>query len=263
MASHGTEHEGMEHHRPAPIGVHGMLLVGGARVPVYLSPLPMFMAPHNFQVILEVTLDAEASRRFEDVHAQLGPDQLYTVKPEAFSIVDLLSVDPANEALSEFKADIFRGHFEKGGDVIASGARVGVTSVIHFRELGSADKATDLNYILFGGEQQSFLAHGITQPPDFDQVLSANVTPFVFTEDDLRREHFGVNITIPGRSNTPHDRLKPDGKVSGRGHAIGAHQIFDVDVEVVSEIYFEEGELLKEADFSPTKEEKAAGFGEQ
>jgi hypothetical protein len=249
--------QGAGHHHP-PIGVHGMLLVGEA--PVYLSHLPMFMAPHNFQVILEVTLDDEAGRSLAHHHAHFGRDELYTVKPEAFSIVDLLPVDPGNAALSEFKADIFRGHFEKGGDVIASGARIGVTSVIHFRELGRADKAAGLDYILFGGEQQSFLAHAITQPPDFDQVLSVNVAPFVFTEDELRREHIGVLITIPGRSNTPHDRIKSDGKVSGRGHAIGAHQIFDVDVEVISEIYFEEGELLKEADFSPTEEEKAAGF---
>jgi hypothetical protein len=261
MASQDPEHEGMgHHHHHPPIGVHGMLLVGEA--PIYLSHLPMFMAPHNFQVILEVTLDAEANRRFEGVRAQSRPDELYTVKPEAFSIVDLLPVDPANEALSEFKADIFRGHFEKGGDLIANSATVAVTGVIHFQELGPADKAANLEYILFGSEQQSFLAHRITQPPDFDQVLSVKISDHVFTEDELRREHFGVLITIPERPNTPHDRIKLDEKVSGRGHVTGAHQIFEVNVEVVSEIYFEEGELLKEADFSPTEEEEPTGFGE-
>ena len=38
--------------RPA-IGLHGMLIVGEETI--YVSHLPMWMRPHNFQVILEVT----------------------------------------------------------------------------------------------------------------------------------------------------------------------------------------------------------------
>jgi hypothetical protein len=260
MTSHGMH----DHHQPPeqpgpPIGVHGMLLVGEA--PVYLSHLPMFMAPHNFQVILEVTLNAEASRRLAEFRAQFGRDDLYTVKPEEFSIVDLLPVDPAKPALATFKADVVKGHFEKGGDVIAGGATVRVDDVIHFQELGPADKAADLDYFLFGTEQQFFLAHRITRPPDFDQVLSVNVTGHRFTKDELRQERFGVLVTIPGRANTPRDRIKPGEKVSGRGHVVGAHQFLDLQVEVLSEIYFEEGELLEKATFAPTEEEEASGFG--
>jgi hypothetical protein len=262
MASHDMEH----HHPPlgesdAPIGVHGMLLVGEA--PVYLSHLPMFMAPHNFQVILEVRLDAEANRRLGDFRSHFGRDNLCTVKPEEFSIVDLLPVDPAKPALAAFKADIVKGHFEKGGDVIAADARVSVEDVIHFEELSLTDKADDLEYILFGTEQQFFLAHRVTQPPDFDQVLSVNVTGHRFTEDELRRERFGVLVTIPARSNTLRDRIKPGEKALGRGHVVGAHQFLDLHVEVLSEIYFEEGELREKATFSPTEEEQAAGFGEE
>jgi hypothetical protein len=36
-------------------GVHGMLLFGADTL--YLSHLPMFMRPHNYQVILEVVVD--------------------------------------------------------------------------------------------------------------------------------------------------------------------------------------------------------------
>jgi hypothetical protein len=35
------------------IGIHGMLIVGEEAI--YVSHLPMWMRPHNFQVILEVT----------------------------------------------------------------------------------------------------------------------------------------------------------------------------------------------------------------
>jgi hypothetical protein len=243
-----------------------MLLVGEA--PVYLSHLPMFMAPHNFQVILEVTLDAEASRHLGDFRAHFGRDDLYTVKPEQFSLADLLPVDPAKAILTDCKADVFKGHFEKGGDVIVGGATIHVNDVVHFEELGSADKAADLEYILFGAEQRLFLAHRITRQPDFDQVVSCNATGHRFTEDELRgvplaEGRFGVLVTIPGRSNTSSSRIKPGEKASGRGHVVGAHQFLDIQVEVLSEIYFEEGELREKATFSPTKEEEAAGLGEE
>ena len=60
--------------------------------PIYLSHLPMFMAPHNYQAILKVSLDGKASGRLKDFQAHFGRDFLYTVKPEEFSIVDLLPV---------------------------------------------------------------------------------------------------------------------------------------------------------------------------
>ena len=259
MAEHGM------HHHPGqsdpPIGVHGMLLVGEA--PIYLSHLPMFMAPHNYQVILEVSLDDEASRRLHDFRAHFGRDFLFTVKPETFSITDLLPDDAGRPVLTSFAAEVVKGHFEKGGDVIAEQATVQVDNVIHFDELGRADsKSTDLQYILFGTGQQFFLAHWITRPPDFDQVLSVKVTGAQFTDEELRRELFGVLVTIGERSNDVLDRLRPGEKVSGSGHVHGAHQLQDLRVEVVSEIYFEEGELREDPTFEPTQEEDAAGFGE-
>jgi hypothetical protein len=123
-----------------------------------------------------------------DFRAHFGRDNLYTVKPEEFSIVDLLPDDSGKPALATFKADVVKGHFERGGDVIAGGATVRVDDVIHFEELGRADKADDLRYILFGTEQQFFLAHWITRPPDFDQALSVKVTGHQFTKDEINRE---------------------------------------------------------------------------
>jgi hypothetical protein len=139
--------------------------------------------------------------------------------------------------------------------VIAEGATVHVDDVIHFQELGRADKAEELQYILFGTEQQFFLAHWITRPPDFDQVISVNVTGHQFTKDEMTRERFGVLVTFPGRANTPHERIKPGEVLAGRGHVVGAHQFLDLQVEVITQIYFEEGELREHPTFAPTDEE--------
>mgnify|MGYP003693773227 CR=1 FL=1 len=65
-----------DHRDPnATFGTHGMLLFGDETL--YLSHLPMFMSPHNFQVILAVTLNDEAAGRLHDSRAHFGRNDLY------------------------------------------------------------------------------------------------------------------------------------------------------------------------------------------
>ena len=73
------------------LGVHGMALVG--QETVYLSHLPMFMPPHDYQVILEVSFDEQAARRLRDSQ-QSAPATLHTVKPEEFPITELMEPGP-------------------------------------------------------------------------------------------------------------------------------------------------------------------------
>src|SRR3954468_23208955 len=73
---------------PTTTGVHGMLLFGSG--PVYLSHLPMFGTPHNFQVILEVTFD-EATTELVSGQAE----GILTFEPVEFPIVEL---DPRAES---------------------------------------------------------------------------------------------------------------------------------------------------------------------
>jgi len=53
------------HHEHEPddsgdsIGLHGMLRVG--EMPMYLSHVPMFMPPRNYQVIVKVTLEDDVT----------------------------------------------------------------------------------------------------------------------------------------------------------------------------------------------------------
>src|SRR5262245_41628455 len=61
------------HHDPA--AVHGMAMIGESRV--FLSHLPMFHRPHDYQVLLEVELSAE----LRDV-----PAALHTFVPDPFEL---------------------------------------------------------------------------------------------------------------------------------------------------------------------------------
>jgi hypothetical protein len=51
-----------------------------------------------------------------------------------------------------------------------------------------------LEYLLFGKGTDLFLAHLITAPPDFDQVLGVKVTGHQFTADELAN---GVHVVFP------------------------------------------------------------------
>jgi hypothetical protein len=103
-----------------------------------------------------------------------------------------------------------------------------------------------------------FLAHRITQPPDFDQLLRVTVSGHAFTDEELNR---GVLVTVLDRPNEPSRRLRPEESVPVKGHVAGAHDFLSLEVGVVTEPYFEEGELAAQFTMKPTPLEIEAGFG--
>jgi hypothetical protein len=257
--------DGMSGHEAhPPQNPHRMMIVGEKSI--FLSHLPMFMSPHNFQVILEATFTNKGSSvqeiytRDRQSHPQT---KMYTLDPqEDFKLTTLFTPDPP--ARNTFRATVFRGHVEKGGQAIAglTNIEVNVKRVILASALvRGAEKPEKLSYTLFGKGTELFLAHLITAPPDFDQILSVecdNVPP----EDEMLR---GVRVVILDRENTATHRIREQEKVSGQGHVTGAHQFLDLHVEAKTEFYFEEGELssrkMVDGMFDPTPEETKAGFG--
>lgn len=232
--THEHEHE---HETPDTTGLHGMLLVGAD--PIYLSHLPMFMVPHNYQVILKVSLDDEVSGKLREFRAHFGRDALFTVAPEEFPILEL------TEDRTEFQADVVKGHFEHGGDVIAPNTTVRIEDVVYFRELpldSPAEKRGDLEYLPFGDtDGEFFLTHRITQAPDFDQVLLATVSGASFTDTEVRRQG-GPTFKVAGRADLPGERLQADETIAAHSSA-GQHFHADLDVQVLAELYFNEDEL--------------------
>jgi hypothetical protein len=255
MMNHGTHGHDTSHesHSAAPTdrpSVHGMLMVGEETV--YLSHLPMFMSPHDYQAILEVTLTNKGSNPqaiYTNDRKTTG-EKIYTFVPERFVLTDLVSPDPKHPHRSSFKGTPFRGHFERGGEALPIAAAgnpptVGakVTRVVHFRKFDpEADQLPQLAYLLFGKGKELFLGHLITRPPDFDQILSVKVAGHEFTDEQLRQ---GVHVTFPGRANSPDARIKEGEKVSGQIQLAGENdpETLAVQLEAGLEFYFEAGEL--------------------
>jgi hypothetical protein len=238
---------------------HNMLLVGEQTA--YLSHLPMFVGlnsektdfatPHRFQVILEASF-TEGNRNLTDVYIadrkQHPAVKMYTFNPARFVLPDL---DPAGSSpLRKFRGNaLIRGHLERGGTPFigdfepppAGGAfDVNVVNVVHFHKfVPGAAKPTQIQYILFGKGPETFLAHFITAPPDFDQIISVRVTGQKFSDAELSR---GITVTFPGRANTSRERLKEKVRASGTFLSGGTNPK-PLQVDVQREFYFEAGEL--------------------
>lgn len=259
-------------HEDAP-NTHNMMLVGTKGA--FLSHLPMFVpegtgpefdSPHRFQVILEATF-TDGGRDLTDVYFKdrmSNPTvKMYTLNPKTFVLSRL---DPKGTALKKFRANgLVRGHLERGGKSFigdfanppAGGAfDVNVLNVVHFHEFDpKAAKPTKLEYLLFGKGSELFLAHLITKPNDFDQIISIKMDQ-PFSDEELRE---GRRIVFFNRGNTAIERLKEKAKDAGMLQIPGAASR-SVQVEVVKEFYFEEGELFLPPVFQPTAEERKSGF---
>jgi hypothetical protein len=244
---------------------HNMMVVGEKSV--FLSHLPMFMSPHNFQVILEATFTS-GGRNVQEIYTKDRQSnrqtKMYTLRPEeSFKLPSLFT--PSPPARNSFKGTIFRGHLERRGKKKIAGLiniDVNVKRVIYAQQLGRGfDKSDELTYILFGKGDELFLAHVIARQPDFDQILSVKIDNAPSNEE-LER---GVSVVIRGRENSASSRIKEKERVVVQGHVAGAHQFLQLQIQADVEFYFEEGELslsrMTDEMFDPTPEEIKAGFG--
>jgi hypothetical protein len=274
MTNHEMDHMhggGMNHDQPSSpgpckpptCGFHNQMVVGEQTI--YLSHLPMFMFnplnhPHNFQVILEVTLSGPGDPQavYADDRRDHPHERMYTMSPERF---EMIAFDPQHPKINTLKADIFRGHLERGGIPIIEAATVHVESIVYFHEFErNAEPLDQLEYLLFGKAPDLFLAHVITRPPDFDQILGVTIDDSALSADDLKR---GVRIQIPGRENTPQTRIKAGERFTSQAQLPGDEtgQPLELQLEAGIEFYFEEGELGGEKfTMDQTPEEKKAGF---
>ena len=251
---------------------HNMLAVGENTV--FLSHLPMFDAvsqerptytsPHRFQVILQAKL-TDGNNSLQDVYSADRKDnpstRIYTLRPKTFVLTRLVAPGPQPRPLNSFEGTVFRGHLEKGGESIIGLEEIDVNieRVVYFREFDAKQKrASQLEYLLFGKGEEFFLAHLISAPPDFDQVLSVKILGHSFTDEELSR---GVRVLFQDRKNIATQRIKANDKARAQFHVTGADQSLDLQVQAGIEYYFEEGELAVPPIFpEQTSEERKAGF---
>ena len=202
----------MAHDHPS---VHGMLVVGKQKV--YLSHLPMFHSPHDYQAILEVELTPEALRAYR-LALENSTEKVFTLVPETFVLPQMI------QSPRPFKADLFAGHFERGGKKIVSQLTVKIKQVVFFKKFQpQAIRPLIGKFIVFGNEHEQFLAHEITKRPDFDQILELRASPSI---TEKLQDHPSFGTELGNNDVTP----------------LSAPQIVG-DFAIEEQIYLEKGDL--------------------
>jgi hypothetical protein len=141
---------------------HGMVIFGQSNI--YASHLPMYHAPHDAQVILQIDLDSATQVALINDRNK-HPGTLYTLSPTPFVLSDL------KKGLNRLTATLYRGHFERGGIPIQASVPVIVKKVLWYQGLDrSAAKASVYRGIIFGEGRVNYMAHEIDGAPSFDQI---------------------------------------------------------------------------------------------
>lgn len=183
----------LSHAAPPTWGLHGMVLFGGKQG-LYASHLPMFHAPHDYQVVLQVrladpALDARLRQQLD------GRTALWTLEPEHFELARLLPAAPL--PLRQFRATVVRGHFEKAGKAEAGygAAAIIVERVLLMRQLSPAPAAhASARYLQVGDGTQRFLVKRIDSRPDFEHIV-AWTSPAQAPHGDIVAAKRGVQET--------------------------------------------------------------------
>lgn len=152
-------------------GVHGMVLFGEPGR-VFASHLPLYRHPHDWQVVLELAPADEPGQ--QQVNALLAAGGLLTLEPERF---DLWRLKPgASDPMNQFKAALYRGHFERGGKKLDEIVwQVKRTLVFEPVRIAFSPDAGH-RYFQIGVEGDGhggrfWLLHKVERVPDTDQVV--------------------------------------------------------------------------------------------
>lgn len=178
--------------------VHGMVLFGSEQL--YVSHIPMYMTPHDYQAIAKVSISEAGLEAYKKANVA-GGQTYFTLAPRPFVLPLLL-----NGSLKSFKADLYRGSFEQGGRVIASGITVNVDTVDYQARLSKATApAASLTYLTLNDGVDSYLAHKITAPNNFDHIVKIKwLTPA--TEKEIESE-IPTNVEVPSNTEISNDPI--------------------------------------------------------
>lgn len=156
-------------HQHSYTGSHGMVLFA-AEQKLLVSHLPLYRPPHDYQLVYQIQLPQAST---QSVLATLQRGDMLTVLPQNFDLMLMISAQRFT-----VQADIYQGHFERGGTPWLTDVTVKFEQQVFKR--GLQQPGTDkLNaqYAAFSVANQHFLLHQIMGAPSFDQIIRVSATP--------------------------------------------------------------------------------------
>jgi len=145
---------------------HGMLIFGDQVT--YASHLPMFHAPHDYQLIMKLSMVSASRADTIGYYQQAKQDglTLFTLLPEVLDLNELI-----DGSKTSFNAHLFSGHFERNGENLGL-VKVTVEKIVYSNKLEPIQELNPYHkYLMFGENGEYFAAHVIEEKPSFDAIL--------------------------------------------------------------------------------------------
>lgn len=219
----------------APKFNHGFNLIGEKSI--LLSHIPMFMAPHQAQLFLEVTLSApdgsDPVKTYKADKKKTGATA-YVLVTDPLTLATLAPGAP--EPLKTFTGKLYRGAWPfddmPNAPVVIPQLTVTVNRSIFFKSLVGATALSTLSYYLFRTHESAYVAHVLTVPPtDFNQLLTVKASG-----PGADAGQGAVELQFPGVPNAIANKLKPKQKAT----AVVAPGGQQVKLQVGSEVIYED-----------------------
>ena len=146
---------------PKFMGTHGMVIISNDYT-LYASHLPTYNVPHNAQIIYSLDVGNAAL-----IHLVRDAD-LVTIKPKPFNLEHLIR---GNELT--ITADVYMGHFERGGLLTFSDVSIKLKKQLYLRMLDAPDKShirQQYDSVELNGNAR-ILVHQIQTAPSYDHLV--------------------------------------------------------------------------------------------
>ena len=147
------------HQSHSLVGSHGMVLIHDDKQGFFLSHLPLYNHPHDFQLIYKVQI-----KKSEKVIDLLG-NKIITVLPDNFDLSRLVK----GESFS-INANVYQGHFERGGTKKFSTKLHFDKPILIKRVNPRFNSTSSIIYTVPISNQLEIFAHKIQQAPSFDAI---------------------------------------------------------------------------------------------
>jgi hypothetical protein len=220
----------------APKANHGFYLFGEQSL--VLTHIPMFMSPHQAQLFMQVSLSTTDGTDAAPIYLK---DKKQTGTSEYVLVSDPLELPTlapdAPNRLQSFTGNLYRGWpFDQQwqlnpNQLLIPNVTVKVTRSIHYSSIATPTTLEQLTYYCFSTPETTYLAHVLSQPPDFKHILTAQVSG-----PGNSAAQGAIRLEFPGVANLGANRLIPAEQTT----AVTAPGGQSVEVQVDDELIFDD-----------------------
>lgn len=148
-----------QHSQHSLMGSHGMVLMHDANEGFFVSHLPLYSSPHNYQLIYKVKIEKS------DQLLNMLQKEMVTLVPDNFDLSRLIR----GESFA-INTMFFQGHFERGGKQKLTAKLTFEKSILAEKVSTSYSTKDAVFYTVVISDQSAIFAHKIQRSPSFDAI---------------------------------------------------------------------------------------------